>query len=742
MAASETLVGKTLKDKYHIVSRLGSGAMGTVYECEHTGLKRRMALKILHPDLNVNEETLARFQQEGVAAGRIQHPCTIEIFDFDRTEQGHVFLAMEFVEGRSLKSLLLDQGAFSVDDSIEITRQILSALEAAHKEGIVHRDLKPENIMVRRDSEGTFHVKVLDFGISKLVETGSAEEALMTQTGRIIGTPQYMAPEQCGGTTVDHRADLYSVGLILFEMIAGRPPFQGATVTEILMKHSTEESPSVGSVADLSVPRDLERLLAKSLRKNRDERYANATEMLDALGSIDFDRTVKLKGPIGGGSSGASLRKIGMGLAAVVVVALAAFGALQAFKGGGGSSSKAARVRLKDPERRNTEEAEYVRQLDLAIRELKARNVPGALDAVEQAMSLGCRDAEAFVVRGRVFLERNDPQTAKLDFQEAVRMDEEFAMAESYLGRAYLDEGDVEQALSHFQRAVEIDPELGVGYEGLGLAAYDNGDLEQAKESLMRAVSLDRGLADAHLVLARIQLREGDVQSAEGSLREAKRNDPRVIETYEALGQIHESRGELELAERQYLDALDIDSESSGALVSLATILVGTGRYDDAEPRVREALRLDPDNGRARILLGSILYDDNDVAGAIEALEIGVATSPDEFEATLLLGILYQSQGRSRDAITQYLTANALDESRVEPIKNLGLAYIAEGNPEQARDRLEEAYALDEDDAITCYALGFLYRDQFGDDERARELLRRYRDLGGADPVALSWLDN
>lgn len=765
---SDPLIGKTLNGKYELQEKVGSGAMGTVYAAEHTTLKKRVALKVLHPDLYLSEETLRRFQQEGIAAGRIKHPNAIEIFDFDKTEEGLVYLALEFVEGKSLKKLLLEKGALPLQDALFVTKEILRGLAAAHAVGIVHRDLKPENIMVQEKDGGSYQVKVLDFGISKLVE-GSAEDAMMTQTGRIMGTPQYMAPEQCGGAVVDHRADLYSLGLMLFEMAAGEPPFQGASVTEILMKHTTEESPSLRAVnRDLSVPRDVERILAKLLAKKPADRYDSARDVIQAIDAIDYDRPAKGKVVIPGASKSSPAKRIVSIAVALLVVIVGAWFGWQALKGetdsdSGGSGNRAetnaesqtprpakssspdvARVRLKDADARTPDETEYLGHLDSAQRAVRLRNpdsLRSARNAIDRAMALPCTDAEAYLVRGDLYLARGDDTAAQLDYEEAIRLDEEFAEAESRLGLVLSARGDSAEALVHFRRATAIDPSLGLAHEGIGLALYDLGEYPEAREALERAVDLDPTLARSYHCLGRLDLRAGDFEAAKTAFTNAKRQDDRFVEAYEDLGRVYDELEDWKEAETVYRDAVQYAEATPGILTALGANLIAQERITDAKPFLEDALRKDPEVGRAHILMGVVLESEGDIDGAIRSLETGVVRSADEADAMVLLGSLYQQRGRREAARDQYITALGIDDTLVPALTNLALLDIDDGMYADAVARLEAVVGLDDDNLFAYYALGGLLKDYFADVDGARDYLTRYRELGGDDPQVLAWLD-
>jgi serine/threonine-protein kinase len=290
--SGDPLIGRTLNDKYRVLSELGKGSMGTVYLGEHISLKKKIALKVLHTDVQVGQEARQRFQREGIAAGQFTHPNAIQIFDFDMDEGPVFYLAMEYVEGLDLKRLIRRDGALPVDTALDIMKQVLGALDEAHRHGIIHRDLKPENIMVVRSASGGMlqTVKVLDFGLSKLVDRPL--DASLTEVGRVMGTPLYMSPEQVSGDTVDHRTDIYAAGLILYEMLSGKTPFSGKTLQEILGKHLKELPPSVvESNPDLRVSEDVDAVLVRALEKDRADRFQSAEEMMTAL------RECRLDGP-------------------------------------------------------------------------------------------------------------------------------------------------------------------------------------------------------------------------------------------------------------------------------------------------------------------------------------------------------------------------------------------------------------------------------------------------------------
>jgi len=278
-------VGDVVADRYRIDAVLGEGGMGVVYRAEHLRLRKVHALKVLLAEWSSMPEVAARFEREAVAAGNIQSPHVVAATDFGRLPSGSFFLVMEYVNGRTLRAAL-EAGGLDPARALHVLRGVVSALHAAHALGIVHRDMKPENIMlVERDGDPDF-VKVLDFGIAKVEgfagsRQGGTSKAL-TQVGAVIGTPDYMSPEQALGQPIDARADLYSVGIILFEMLTGRRPFVGEAVT-VLMQHVTAEVPELPPAVAAGVDPRVGAVLRRLLAKAPENRFESAAELLAAL---------------------------------------------------------------------------------------------------------------------------------------------------------------------------------------------------------------------------------------------------------------------------------------------------------------------------------------------------------------------------------------------------------------------------------------------------------------------------
>ena len=267
MAVSDTLIGTLFDGRYQVVRKLGAGGMANVYLAEDQELGRRVAIKILNDRHANDEQFVERFRREAKNAAALSHPNIVSIYDRGEAE-GTYYIAMEYLDGRSLKELIISRGPAPLNVAIEYARQILSALRFAHRHGIVHRDIKPHNVLV--DAEG--RVKVTDFGIAR------AGASQMTEAGSIVGTAQYLSPEQARGIGVDQRSDLYSLGIVLYELLTGTLPFNGDTPVEIAMKHLSQ-MPELPSATRPELPRELDLVVTRALAKDPEERYQSAEEM-------------------------------------------------------------------------------------------------------------------------------------------------------------------------------------------------------------------------------------------------------------------------------------------------------------------------------------------------------------------------------------------------------------------------------------------------------------------------------
>jgi serine/threonine protein kinase len=303
----DPLVGTIVAGKYEIIDKLGEGGMGSVYRAKQAPIDRLVAVKVLLGKLAEDEVAVKRFEQEAKAVSKMQHPNTVTIFDYGKTDDGRLYLVMEFLKGRTLTDLLRADGPLSPAVTVHIVRQVCASLTGAHAAGIIHRDLKPDNIFLTDVGADRNFVKVLDFGVAKLADDKNA--ATLTQTGMIFGTPKYMSPEQAEGKPIDFRADIYAIGVVMFEMLTARPPFLADTAVALLLKHISEPPPEFKRIRpDLNIHPRLEAITMKALAKNPDDRFLMvsdlATELEACLFEISGSHSIPPMGVTGMGAIG------------------------------------------------------------------------------------------------------------------------------------------------------------------------------------------------------------------------------------------------------------------------------------------------------------------------------------------------------------------------------------------------------------------------------------------------------
>ena len=277
--------GTRLARNYVIHERLGGGGMASVYRGEHVTIARPVAIKVLSRALCSKPSVIVRFLQEARASSKVRHENVVEVTDFGETDEGRPFIVMEYLEGESLKATLRREGPLPWDRARPMLLQLLAALQAAHVHEVIHRDMKPENVFrISRMGSDDF-LKVFDFGIAKVLRGDDGNPAKpLTIEGQVLGTPAYMAPEQCLGDPVDARADLYAVGVIAYQMLTGHTPFAGDDTSTLLYNHVYTRVPSMREVApQIAVDRGVEALVRKALAKDREERFATAQEFAEAL---------------------------------------------------------------------------------------------------------------------------------------------------------------------------------------------------------------------------------------------------------------------------------------------------------------------------------------------------------------------------------------------------------------------------------------------------------------------------
>jgi serine/threonine protein kinase len=303
----DQLIGKLIQERYRVESVLAKGSMGVVYKAIQELIGREVAIKVLHGYLVADEESIKRFHKEAKAASRLNHPNITTLYDYGVLSSGQPYIVMDLLRGNSLAEILKERDYLPYEEAVHIFKQVCEAMQEAHQRGVIHRDIKPENIMLEYTERGV-NVKVVDFGIAKFVQEQDDTIGKITKTGTVCGSPTYMSPEQCDDNQVDHRSDIYSLGVVIYETITGKVPFSGADIYNVMTMHVKDPPPRLKAVRpDLDLPPHLESVLDRALAKFPDDRYQSAMELYDSFAGLTTataGKTTQSHMEIGGGRAG------------------------------------------------------------------------------------------------------------------------------------------------------------------------------------------------------------------------------------------------------------------------------------------------------------------------------------------------------------------------------------------------------------------------------------------------------
>ena len=565
------MIGETVSH-YRILDRLGEGGMGEVYEAEDLRLGRTVAIKVLQPRFTQDRERRARFEREARAASRLDHPNVGVVYEIGDTDDGALFIAMARYPGGTLRDRLGD-GALDVPEARHVAVGLAKGLAAAHRAGVVHRDVKPANIVVTDDGL----TKVIDFGIAKLADADP-----LTQAEAVTGSAHYMAPEQAQAGDVDARADVWAIGVVLYEMLAGRRPFDGAYSAAVLYQVTHETPPPLSDLRP-GVPDELAAVVARCLQKDPGARYADAGEVADALSA----GTGLYLSP----TRHARWRPwaLASGLAAFLTAAVAlAWGQeerateelyekgrleLREYLSASHIESAAAYFRrvlaqdsLHAPAWAGLSESEFYagRLADDTTR------IDSARYYASQATRLAPRRPEGYVAAGLMSRWTKEPRTAVDLFQLAIHLDSTHAGAWRGLGTAYLDIDEPAAAERAFHAAIRHAPGDWGGFNELGHAHYYRGDYAEAEAQWRRAVELSGGNVDSRSHLAAALHELGEVEKAEPLFRQLVSEEPSSY-FYTNLGTSLFHQRRFAEAAAQYERALEFDPNDSWVLGFLAT---------------------------------------------------------------------------------------------------------------------------------------------------------------------------
>ncbi|HEU4734174.1 MAG TPA: protein kinase [Kofleriaceae bacterium] len=555
--SGEQLVGRVIGGKYQIVRLLGEGGMGAVYQAQQRAMSRMVALKLIKPEVAGRKDAVARFHKEMMVTARIEHPNTVRLYDFGE-DDGQLFLAMEFLAGVSLREVSDKLGKLDVPRIVRIGRQVANALGACHEHGVVHRDLKPDNVMLLESYGERDFVKVLDFGIAKSLD----QDLRLTDTGKPIGTPAYMAPEQAMGRPVDARTDLYALGVMLFRLASGRVPFDAPTMASMLLAHATQPPPPLHTLAPDTSPA-LAALIMQLLEKDPAARPASAAEVVARLDGCLQELGAMPTVAGRGGSGGKRARRTGLVVAVVGGLAAAGGGvAYVAHRAAGARHETGAGPDHAQPRPISPEEAAKRRELDelLGASEPLAPEACRATDATTLGRLIGAARAlgqdgggdkailllgdrpgpstEAWALLARAQLP-SAPERAEASAAEAVRLCPGYAVAHDVSGNALQKQGKASLAEDAYVRALTAAPMYDAPRFNLGLLQLRQNDAT-AIATFTELLHRRPDHPNAHLARAQAYNMVGKADEALADLEIAVQQQPTSADAWALLGQLRE----------------------------------------------------------------------------------------------------------------------------------------------------------------------------------------------------------
>ena len=739
------MIGKTVSH-YRIIEKIGEGGMGVVYKALDTKLDRHAAIKILPGHLSADREAVERFIHEARTASALDHSNIGTIYEIDDTAEGETFIAMAYYDGETLRDRI-DRGRLDGDEAFDVASGIASGLARAHESGIIHRDIKPSNVLITSHGE----IKIIDFGLAKLVGTTK-----MTRAGSILGTAAYMSPELARGEEIDHRADIFSLGVILYEMLSGNRPFKGEHEAALLYEIVHEEPQSLSSI-DKNIDPGLDSILSRALAKQPEDRYQSVEELIEDLESVREHRPAPHAGSAADIHHRSRFALAGW-LTTVLAVIVAVL--IYLFLSRGGAVDSIAVLPLVNLSQVDAEEYFVSVMTDELISRLSRI---GGLKVISRTSVMRYRDSTkplpeiarelevAVVLNGsvlrigdrvRIAVELINARTDRSlwaesyerDIEDVLRLqsdvaqdiarkiktklteDDERHLAmvppvaadahEDYLkGRYYLNmrtPDALRTGLEHFESSIEKDSGFAPAYAGLadsyillaGYSVQDPGaDYERAREAALRAIEIDENCAEAHASLAMVRWHyEWDFDEAEREFVRALELNPNYVTAHHWYAIYLTFRERYDEALREIHSAQDVDPVSLIVNAAVGLLYYYAGRYDEAIEQSRVTLELNDRFFPAYTVLGRAYTLEGMYGSAVSAFATVIELSGRRSSALALLAHPLYASGEREEAMGLY--EELLERSKSEYVSPFDMAVLTMGlgMREETLDWLESAF--------------------------------------------------